>query len=102
MQHLLPILRPIAAASPRYEAVISAWGYYTISIGELTVTLTFTFDFFMDHFQETYDWLSSHLEIKLDGLPLHLNLHDCKREPSYLEWFTQRTNITKLTLYSNP
>ncbi|KAG8910122.1 hypothetical protein FRC00_008828 [Tulasnella sp. 408] len=103
MQHLLPILRPIAAASQRYEAVLSVWGYYTISIGELTVTMTLSStEFSMDHFQETYDWLSSHVEIKLNDLPLHLNLHDWNPEPSYLEWFTQRTNITKLTLYSNP
>ncbi|KAG9046457.1 hypothetical protein FS837_004384 [Tulasnella sp. UAMH 9824] len=103
IQHILPILRPIAAASQGYEAVLSVWGYYIICIGELTVTMTCSsIEFSMNHFQETYDWPSSHLEIKLDDLPLHLNLHDCNPEPSYLEWFTQRKNTTKLTLYSNP
>ncbi|KAG8912721.1 hypothetical protein FRC00_003942 [Tulasnella sp. 408] len=101
VQHLLPILRRIAAVSPAYEVVLSSWGYYTIRIGKLTITIKFSCGFSMDHFHETYEWLSDHMEIGLTDLPLHLKLIDCNMELSNLEWFTQRTNVTKLTLYSN-
>ncbi|KAG9046458.1 hypothetical protein FS837_004385 [Tulasnella sp. UAMH 9824] len=102
VRHLLPILYHIVVVSPAYEVILSSWGYYTIRIGELTITIKFSCGFSMDHFHETYGWLSDHMEVSLADLPLHLKLVDCDMEPSHLEWFTQQTNVTKLTLQSNP
>lgn len=101
VQHLLPILCRIAVVSPAYEVVLSSWGYYTIRIGKVTITIKFSCGFSIDNFYETHEWLSNHMGIGLTNLPLHLKLIDCNMELSHLEWFTQRTNVTKLTLYSN-
>lgn len=101
IQHLLPVLCHIVVASPAYEVVLSFLGYYSIRIGELTITIKFSSILSMDHFRETHEWISNHMEIGLTNLPLHLKLIDCNTELSHLEWFTQRTNVTKLTLYSN-
>ncbi|KAG9046456.1 hypothetical protein FS837_004383 [Tulasnella sp. UAMH 9824] len=103
IQHQLPLLHSIAVISQAYEIVLSSDRAYMIRIGELTITINqLSSGNFMDHFQETYDWLSNHTEIELADLPLHLKLADCDPEPSYLEWFTHRTNVTKLTLYTSP
>ncbi|KAG8896091.1 hypothetical protein FRC00_006494, partial [Tulasnella sp. 408] len=103
VRHLLPILCDIVVFSPAYQVVLSFWGYYTIRIGELTITIKLSRRFSMDYFYETHEWLSDHMGISLTNLPLHLKLVDCgDMKPSHLEWFTQRTNVTKLTLHSNP
>ncbi|KAG8896090.1 hypothetical protein FRC00_006493 [Tulasnella sp. 408] len=98
MQHLVPLLRSMIVNSRTYKVVLSSSDYYTICIGGLSITITFS-HFSMDHFQETHEWLSNHLAIDLTNLPLHLTLEDGDPEISYLEWFTRRTNVTKLTVH---
>lgn len=99
MQHLCPTLKSITAHCQTYEVVLSASGHYDIRVGELTLTLTFATPLSLDHFQETFNWLSSHLDIGLTDLPLHLTLLSCNPDPSLLEWFTLRANVTQLSLY---
>ncbi|KAG9048122.1 hypothetical protein FS837_000693 [Tulasnella sp. UAMH 9824] len=98
MQHLCPSLNLITSHSQTYAVVLSSRGYYNIRIAKLTLTITFDTALSLDHFQETFDWLSSHLDIGLPDLPLHLTLEDCNPDPSLLEWFTLRANVTELSL----
>ncbi|KIO21007.1 hypothetical protein M407DRAFT_29328 [Tulasnella calospora MUT 4182] len=83
MHHLGPLLDSITVGST-YEITLSSWGggCYDISIGELTITVFFSEGLSKDHFEETLDWLSSHLEIELAGLPLHLKLDECQPDPT--------------------
>ncbi|KAG8964027.1 hypothetical protein FRC00_004055 [Tulasnella sp. 408] len=96
IDRLRPTLNSIAASSQVYEVYISSWGRYKIRVGELTVT--FFTRFSIDHFQETFNWVSRHLDIELADLPLHLQMNNFYPDPLVLEWFTRGTNVTELTL----
>ncbi|KAG8958935.1 hypothetical protein FRC05_008261 [Tulasnella sp. 425] len=101
MNRLDPSMDSIASGAEMYMVTLS-YGSYSIIIGGLDINISFSGAFSIDHFSETFTWLSGHLERSLHDLPLHLDLDNCEPEDSNLEWFTSHTNVTTLTLYSCP
>ncbi|KAG8923285.1 hypothetical protein FRC01_012938 [Tulasnella sp. 417] len=97
--HLHPTLNSITSNCHKYEVSLSFWDSYDIHVGGLTLFIAFGRTCSItDHFQGAFNWLSSHLDVGLSDLPLHLNLQYCKTELPLLKWFTQRANVTELTL----
>ncbi|KAG8923284.1 hypothetical protein FRC01_012937 [Tulasnella sp. 417] len=101
MEHLRPTFHLMTANSDAYEVTLSTWRHYNICIGGFTFMTIFSGVLSVHNFQGTLIWLSNQLDIGLADLPLHLNLENCNPDPSLLEWFTLRTNVTELTLDSH-
>ncbi|KAG9013425.1 hypothetical protein FRB90_006071 [Tulasnella sp. 427] len=101
LRHQVSTLAAIVSGAQNYKVTLCSHNYYQITIGGFDITF-FMDVLSMDHFQECFDWISKFVGVPLKELPLELDLDDCDPEPSYLEWFSRRTNATKLRLYSDP
>ncbi|KAG8946553.1 hypothetical protein FRC04_011611 [Tulasnella sp. 424] len=49
----------------------------------------------------SFEWLCNHLGGHLDKLPFHLGIEAYKSNLAYLEWFTSRVVVTKLSLWAS-
>ncbi|KAG8965514.1 hypothetical protein FRC05_003247 [Tulasnella sp. 425] len=101
LNRLNPSMNTVASSARICKVTLSGWGYYVIGIGGLDIIVWRTGGFSLDRFLETFTWLSGHLKQSLHNLPLHLDLDNHDPEPSCLEWFTRRTNVITLSLYSD-
>ncbi|KAG8942478.1 hypothetical protein FRC04_003646 [Tulasnella sp. 424] len=101
LNRLNPSMNSIVSSAQTHKVTLSGWGYYVIGIGGLDIIVWRTRGLSFDHFLETFTWLSGHLKQSLYDLPLHLYLDNHDPEPSCLEWFTRRTNVTSLSLHND-
>ncbi|KAG8914207.1 hypothetical protein FRC00_000525 [Tulasnella sp. 408] len=104
MRHLNQTLISITSGAQEYQVTVHTLSHYEITIRGLSIALIWeSTGADMLHFQKTFNWLSDHLEgVDLEVIPLHLILEGDLPNLSCFEWFTRRTNVTRLTFSNHP
>ncbi|KAG8982820.1 hypothetical protein FRB90_006528, partial [Tulasnella sp. 427] len=101
-KRLLAPLKPAISSSK--EIKVSFWAEYdvTISVGGFELGVGYQSGYpsrpIFDHFQESVDWLKSHVGCDLRDRSVHLELQNAYPDPKILQWFTSRVTVHKLTL----
>ncbi|KAG8946558.1 hypothetical protein FRC04_011616 [Tulasnella sp. 424] len=100
LTRLVPTLTSLVSTASEIKVTITRESGYKILAGGLEIDMDLV-DNALLHFQDSFEWLSSHLGRRLRILPIHLRIDNCNSNIAYLEWFTSRAVVTKLTLWPN-